>query len=81
MVRVDGATDLWCRVETSTTRECPPGAETPRARTGGAVRSLSLVAGWALSNAQNMCHVPGKALEFPRGANRRGRGRSGLGLE
>ena len=51
MLRVDGVTHLWSRVETLTTRECPLGAETPSARTGVAVRSLSLVAGWALSNA------------------------------
>jgi len=51
MVRVDGATHLWSRVDIPTAHECPTsgGAQLPRTRT--AVRLRSLVTGWTLSNA------------------------------
>ena len=68
MVRADGATDLWSRVDIPTAHECPTngGAQLPRTRT--AVRLRSLVTGWTLSNAWDMWYVPVKASESPRGA-------------
>jgi hypothetical protein len=51
MVRVDGVARSWCRVENSTTRECPPGAETLRPKTRAAVRLWALVADGLSSKA------------------------------
>ena len=53
--RIDGAS-RWCDGSLVSRRNfddsrISAGRRTPRARTGGAVRSLSLVEGWALSNA------------------------------
>ena len=55
MVRVDGATDLWCRVETSTTRECPPGAENAESEDGR--RGAVAVAGGGLGVVERVEHV------------------------
>ena len=65
MVRVDGATDLWSRVEILTTRECPPGAGAQSPRTRTAVRLWALVAGWTSSKAWSICGEPTKASESP----------------
>ena len=51
MVRADGVTLSWCRVEIPTTRECPPGADALRPKTRAAVRLRALAAGWLSAKA------------------------------
>ena len=66
MVRADGVTLSWCRVEIPTTRECPPGAEALRPKTRAAVRLWALAAGWLSSKAWTICYERAKASESPR---------------
>jgi len=51
MVRADGVTLSWCRVEIPTTRECQPGADALRPKTRAAVRLRALAAGWLSAKA------------------------------
>ena len=58
MVRVDAATHLWSRVDISTIRECPPGAETSLPRiTEDADRGEAVVAGGVLVVVEGVVHM------------------------
>jgi len=66
VVRVDAATHLWSRVDFSTIRECPPGAEALRPKARAAVRLWALAAGWLSSKAWTIRYERAKASESPR---------------